>query len=192
MILLEEVTDRERLGKIYDRLDMKIPYVFYQEDMTREEFCALFSGSTRLYEVFDGNRSLGVVWLFAENRYAVKIGLMSYNGGKYSQIREGMNHICRKLASRGITALVADVRADNKIMRSIMGRLGWTCCGTIKRYFGDESLMIYSIDPGEMARLQDCKIARLRDCEMGNAGCRTSRTSRTGAGGGAMSEAATH
>ena len=73
--MLKEIRDEEELKRVWKRLHRVSDELFYMERMDEAAFVSLFLGGSRLYEG-DG----GVVFVFAENPHAVKIGAAAYAG----------------------------------------------------------------------------------------------------------------
>ena len=137
--MLKEIRDEEGLKRVWRRLKAVSDELFYMERMTEEEFVSLFLGGSRLYEG-DG----GVVFVFAENPHAVKIGAAAYAGRiGWGYFKRTFEMIRDELAERGVTCLVAEV-PEHKRVRELLPSLGFRASGYIAGYFGERGLMIFS------------------------------------------------
>lgn len=137
--MLKEIRDEEELKRVWKRLHRVSDELFYMERMDEASFVSLFLGGSRLYEG-DG----GIVFVFAENPHAVKIGAAAYAGRiRWGYFKRTFELIRDELAERGVKCLVAEVPV-HKRMRKLLPLLGFRASGYIEGYFGNSGLMIFS------------------------------------------------
>ena len=143
---LMEIRDEEGLRRVWRRLGGLAAEVFYREEMTEELFLGLFLSGSYLYEVFSGAEAVGIVFLFAENPYAVKIGAAAYGGRASYRVLSGVYGCLRKwLRARGVRCMVAEVPSGKRNIRRLLPRLGFRMSECVEGYYGDESLLIFSV-----------------------------------------------
>ena len=146
MARLTEIRDEDGLERVWRRLGKMASEVFYREEMTEEQFLGLFLSGAHLYEVYDGEEAAGIVFLFAENPYAVKIGAAAYGGRTSLMVLSGVyGRVKERLRERGVRCMVAEVPSGRRKIRRLLPCLGFGLSGCVERYYGDESLLIFSI-----------------------------------------------
>lgn len=143
---LMEIRDEEGLRRVWRRLGELAEEVFYREEMTEEQFLGLFLSGSHLYEVSEREEAVGIVFLFAENPYAVKIGAAAYGGRASYPLLSGVyGRMKERLRERGVRCMVAEVPSCKRKIRRLLPCLGFGLSGCVERYYGDESLLIFSI-----------------------------------------------
>ncbi len=145
MLQIIEIISETNLRAVYAKLGVQVMNIFYKEFITEDEFIALFSGASHLYEVIKNDEPLGIVFLFAENPYAVKIGTAAYGERvPFYDILAALDIIRKKLRKRGVACLVAEVPAHKRNIRRLLPFLGFGLSGCVESYFGEEPLLIFS------------------------------------------------
>lgn len=145
MIQIIEILSERNIRAVYAKLGVQVVNIFYKEFITENEFTVLFSGASHLYEVTKNDKPIGIVFLFAENPYTVKIGTAAYGErARFYDVLAALEIIRGRLRKRGVTCLVAEVPAHKRNIRRLLPFLGFALSGCVESYFGEESLLIFS------------------------------------------------